>query len=312
MLPELSARLSKIIEQKKLKGKLTRDLSAVEAELEEQSSRLARLGAQLEAEKVDVEKLERTSLTALFYSVLGSRETQLEKERQELLSVQLQYQQTVHQVKSLEDERDYLNRQLRTLADVETEYDALLAEKEAYLRGSDQALARELMENAEQRADIASQHKELSEAIQAGESVLVELQQVIEALKSAERWGTWDMLGGGILSTAVKHNRIDEAREGIHELQAQISQFQRELADVRERIELKLDIGAFETFADFFFDGLIVDWVVQSRIVASLERTQDAKDLFSQAVSELKDLERKAQEKQADLLEKRRQLIERS
>jgi hypothetical protein len=312
MLPELSARLSKIIEQKRRKEKLTRDLPAVEAELEEQSSRLATLGAQLEAEKVDVEKLERTSLTALFYTVLGSREEQLEKERQELLSVQLQYQQTKHQVKFLEREQDYLNRQIATLADVETEYEALLAEKEAYLRGPDQALAKELMENAEQRADIASQVKELSEAIQAGKEVLAGLKQVMEALKSAENWGTWDLLGGGILSTAVKHNRIDKARQDIYELQAQISQFQQELADVRERIELKIDIGAFETFADFFFDGLIVDWVVQSRIVASLERTKDARDMFSQAVTELEDLKRKVQNKQSDLLEKRVQLIERS
>jgi chromosome segregation ATPase len=312
MLPELSARLSKAIEQKRRKEKLARDLSAVAAELGEQSSRLVRLGAQLESERVDVEKLEHTSLTALFYSVLGSRETQLEKERQELLSVQLQHQQTVHQVKSLERDRDYLNRQLATLADVETEYEALLAEKEAYLRESDQALAREFMENAEQRADITSQLKELSEAIQAGKDVLAGLKQVIEALKGAKNWGTWDLLGGGILSTAVKHNRIDEAREGIHALQAQISQFKRELADVRERIELKIDIGAFETFADFFFDGLIVDWVVQSRIVASLERTKEARDMFSQAAAELEDLKRKAQKKQSDLLEKRTQLIERN
>ncbi|NLC11365.1 MAG: hypothetical protein GX767_03820 [Firmicutes bacterium] len=34
--------------------------------------------------------------------------------------------------------------------------------------------------------------------------------------------------------------------------------------------EINIDIGGFTTFADFFFDGLIVDWIVQSRINDSL------------------------------------------
>jgi hypothetical protein len=29
---------------------------------------------------------------------------------------------------------------------------------------------------------------------------------------------------------------------------------------------MSLDIGGFATFADYFFDGLIADWVVQSKI----------------------------------------------
>src|SRR5687768_14708376 len=101
MLQELSERFSRIIEQKRLKEKLEHDLRAVEAEWLETSTRLASLEAQLAREKVDVQKLERISLTSLFYSVLGSREQQLEKERQELLSAQLLYQQNKAQVEYL-------------------------------------------------------------------------------------------------------------------------------------------------------------------------------------------------------------------
>ena len=115
MLPELNARLTKVVEQKRLKVKLEQDLHAVEKEYLEKSTRLETLRTQLDKEKVDVEKLERTSLTALFYSVLGSREQQLEKERQELLSAQLLYQQTKHQVDFLERESDRLLHQLEEL-----------------------------------------------------------------------------------------------------------------------------------------------------------------------------------------------------
>jgi len=256
--------------------------------------------------------LERTSLTALFYSAFGSHERQLEKERQELLSAQLHYQQTKHQVEYLEREQDYLKGQLEKLEGVEAKYEALLSEKEALLRGSNHALASELIENAEQSAILASEVKELFEALQAGRDVLSSLEGVLDSLESAKNWGTWDMFGGGFLSTSLKHNRIDQARDGIHEVQAKLSSFERELADVREQIELKIDIGEFETFADFFFDGLIVDWVVQSRIVESLERSRNAKGVLVRVIEELEPLEQNAQNKLNDLGEKRAQIIERA
>jgi uncharacterized protein YlxW (UPF0749 family) len=310
MLPELSARLSKIIEQKRPKKKLEGDLLAVEAELQEISPRLATLGAQLEKEEIDVQKLERTSLTTLFYTVLGSREGQLEKEQQELLSIQLQYQQTKHQVEYLEREQAFLNGKLEKLAGVEAEYEALLSEKEAFLRESNQAVASQLIEYAEQSANLASEVKELSEAVQAGREVSSSLEQVLDSLESAKSWGTLDLLGGGLISTAVKHSRIDDARDGIHGVQMKMSQFKRELADVSERIELKIDITEFETFADFFFDGLIFDWIVQSKIAESLERTQGAQDMISRAIEELEDLKQNAQKVQNDLQEKRAHIIE--
>jgi len=300
MLPELSARLSKTIEGMRLKKKLEGDLIAVERELQETSSRLASLGAQLEKEEIDVKKLERTSLTTLFYSALGSREEKLERERRELLSAQLKYQQMKHQVEYLEQELAYIHEQLDKLGDVEAEYESLLSEKETLLHGSDQEAASQFLAFAEQSAILVSRLKELSEAIRAGKDVLSGLEGVLDSLESAKSWGTWDMLGGGLISTVVKHNRIDRARGGIHEVQAKLSSFERELSDVGERIQLGIDIGEFETFADYFFDSLIFDWAVQSKINLSLERTRNAKDVLTGVIEELKTLEGNAQN---DLIE---------
>jgi hypothetical protein len=311
MLEELSARLTKILEQKRLKKKLEQDLLRVEEEFQDKSTRLESLSTQLEEEKVDVEKLERASLTALFYSVLGSREQQLEKERQELLSAQLLYQQTKHQVDFLLQDREYLLQQLNNLKDVDSEYESLLSEKEQLLRQSNKPVASELVGYSETIANLNSEVKEISEAIIAGNDVISGLEQVIESLGSAEGWGTWDMLGGGLISTAIKHSRIDDARMGVNDVQTKMSQFKRELADVRKNAELQIEIGELETFADFFFDNLIVDWVVQSKIVDSLEQSKALKNVIGQAVDELENQKKNAQEKINDLQEKRAQLIER-
>lgn len=312
MLQDLSARLTRIVEQKRLKKKLEQELGAVEKEFQDKSTRLESLSTQLEKEKVDVEKLERTSLTALFYSVLGSHEQQLEKERQELLSAQLLYQQTKHQAEFLKQERDSLIAQLDRLKSVDSEYELLLAEKERYLRQSNQLVAGELVGLSETTAHLNSELKEISEAIAAGNNVISGLEQVIQSLESAEGWGTWDMLGGGLISTAIKHSRIDDARMGVNDVQTKMSQFKRELADVRKNAELQIEIGELETFADFFFDNLIVDWVVQSKIVDSLEQSKALTSVIAQALEELENQKKITQSKMNDLHAKRAQLIERT
>lgn len=312
MLRDLSLRLSKAVESKGLKQRLEQDLRSVEAELQQKSAQFAALEAQLEKEKVDVEKLERTSLSALFYSVLGSREEQLEKERQELLSAQLRYRQIKRQVESLQQEQHSLRRRLGPLAGIESEYELLLAEKEVLLRGENQTVARELFELSEQMANLNAETKELTEAIAAGSDVLSSLGNVIESLENAKSWGTWDMLGGGMISTAIKHSKIDEARDAIHAVQPMMGRFQRELADVRENVDLQIDIGEFTSFADYFFDGLIVDWIVQSKIVESLERAKRAKDVVAQTVKQLDVHRVNVQNRHNNLQEKRALLIERA
>ena len=39
---------------------------------------------------------------------------------------------------------------------------------------------------------------------------------------------------------------------------------------------IRIDIGGFLTFADFFFDGIIADWLVQSKIQEARRQVADA------------------------------------
>lgn len=312
MIQELSDRLSKAIEQKRLKDKLEKDLRTVEGELREKSSRFASLGSQLDQEKIDVEKLEQIGLTYLFYSVLGSREEQLEKQRQELLSAQVSYQQTRKQVEYLEQERDRLAREVERLAGAESGYEAALSEKERFLQQSDQNVSRELLAFSEELANLHSELKEIEEAILAGESVLPDLDQAISSLGSAEDWGLWDMFGGGLISGMVKHSHIDEAHDNVNRAQEKISHFKRELADVQRETDIQINIGGLATFADFFLDGLIADWIIQSKIEDSLAQVNHAKNTIVQAIRNLEMLREDSQAKINDRAEKRALLIERT
>jgi phage shock protein A len=80
---------------------------------------------------------------------------------------------------------------------------------------------------------------------------------------------------------------VDDAREQVAAVQAHMNRFQRELADVQRNADLSVQISDFDRFADFILDGLIFDWVVQAKIVDSLQRCKQTKTALQEVLSEL-------------------------
>lgn len=114
---------------------------------------------------------------------------------------------------------------------------------------------------------------EVREAREAGVRALNSLRLAQRYLKKAGNWGIVDILGGGVISSLIKHSRISEAQACVQQAEADLDTFRRELADIRVP---DLQIGGFLTFADFFFDGLLSDLLVQSRIREAIRRLDDA------------------------------------
>ena len=133
--------------------------------------------------------------------------------------------------------------------------------------------------------------REINEARMAGREALSALERAGEELHSAKNWGIWDMLGGGFLSTMVKHSKIDDASELMELAQSKLQRFQKELMDVQVPARFRVEIGNFLTFADFFFDGLIADWMVQSRIGEAQEQVEEAIRRVREALRILDDME---------------------
>ena len=52
--------------------------------------------------------------------------------------------------------------------------------------------------------------------------------------------------------------------------------FSRELNDLNMACNLNINTGDFLSFADYFFDGFVVDWVVQDRINNAKRQVEEA------------------------------------
>lgn len=130
--------------------------------------------------------------------------------------------------------------------------------------------------------------KEMNEAIQAGERALYSLKNAEEKLNSAGNWGIFDMFGGGLFSTIIKRSKMDDAQNLMETAKADLMIFQKELKDINIPLNLRVEVGSFLSFADFFFDGFVADYLVQSKITDAKSQVSDAIYRVEQLLRELK------------------------
>jgi len=298
-MDELFQLKEKTEEKKRLESQLNKAIQ----ELNELNSESLQLRSQLKKELHDVEQLEGTGMTALFYSFLGNKVEKLQKERQEYISAKLKYENGEYGIRHLEIEIERIKDKIAELGNPETKYKYLLDAKSSRLKEKEDKKFIEY----ESLIETYLLHKnEVNEAIKAGEMALTGLRLAIQTLRKAQNCGTFDMLGGGIIATAVKHSNIDEAKSFILDVQVWLKKFKRELSDVpfADSEELAVQLDSFSTFADYFFDNLIFDWVVQSKINRSLEGCETIYSQVLEMVTQLRitdiDVTQKYKETKAD------------
>lgn len=131
--------------------------------------------------------------------------------------------------------------------------------------------------------------KEIREAIVAGERALNSLYEAQDKLNSARGWGMFDLFGGGLLADMMKHGKMNDASRCMEDTKCHLKAFQKELKDVHLSLDLRMEISSFLSFADFFFDGLVADYLVQSKIMAAKEQVEDAIVMVTNVLNTLKD-----------------------
>ena len=135
---------------------------------------------------------------------------------------------------------------------------------------------------------MINQQKEIDEAIIAGEKALSSLAAAEKSLSSAKNWGIVDLLGGGMLTTFVKRSRMREASDYLAEAQENLRVFRSELSDVEQLDGSLLTGNDFLTFADYFFDGFVADFLVQSRIQETRRKIEQTSSAIREILTRLK------------------------
>ena len=308
-MTQLDTQLKSTLEQFREMEKVNKHLEQLNTRLSGEYKNLEKLTKVLEKEQADVEKLEKMSLKGIFYKVLGSKEEQLEKERQEYLQASLKYNELIKSVDLLEFERKVLEEKSSKFVGIEDRLQNLMKKRERHLMNSNSALGRKLLHVLKQIEAIQKTGYQIDQAMDAGAKCIGILAEIAGYLRNARNWGNWDMAGRrkGHMTSYIKHSNIDKARRRISQAQNLLWRFEEELNDVYDttNLDLRINIDSFNSFIDIFFDNLISDWIIQKRIRNSHNNIVSVHDKVTRIVQNLK-TRRKQDEARAEALEDER------
>ena len=308
-LNEINRELKELNEALARQGRMEAQWKDLQDQRAERDRRVMETGRVFRKEQDDVDRLEKGGLRALLLSLTGDREVRLSQERREELAARLQYDQARRDAEDLEERIRDLLQEREELRAVRTRLEALLGEKAERLKELGGTGGTRLAELDRALDALAAQRREVGEALHAGRQAEQALSGVLDSLDSAESWGTWDMLGGGLFTTMAKHGHIDDARAGIDHAQRALSRFRTELADVRDMELPQVQIGEFATFADYFFDGFFMDWMVQSKIQDAQEGVSEVHVRVLNALRNLEQMDQELAGRQAGLESERKELL---
>lgn len=284
-------KLNELYEKAAQKDKIDRQLSMLKQQKGALNRKEMDLRVKMRLEQADIEKLKKFSVSNAWERLIGCIDEKIEKEEAEALEATLRYEELCKEISDIESDIAALEKEQREVADADKAYDKLFREMMAAARSSGGPEAEKVIMLEEKVAAAESLCREIRQAIGAGKGALLTARQVSANLDSAKKWGTADMLGGGIITTAMKHEKINSAQADMSTLQSQIRRFRSELADVRLSVEINVKLDQFTSFADYFFDGLLVDGYIQGGISKSQNQVSNIRSQISSAVSRLEHME---------------------
>ena len=238
-------------------------------------------------EKDDVNRLEGHSLAAFFYELIGKMDEKLDKERKEAYVAKLKYDVAARELAVVDKEIEFRQAELNQLLGCEQRYEVALQAKLEIIKSAGCKDDLDIFKTEEHITYINNQKKEILEALDVGQIVSDSTNSILSSLDSAEGWGTWDLIGGGLLSNLEKHSHLDEAQRQIERLQKELRHFKTELADVTINADIQVNIDGFLRFADYIFDGIFADWAVLDKINQSQTQMMNIKVQIEEVIEHL-------------------------
>ena len=310
LLLEIQAELAKYRSLEKANKRVL----SLQDEKKELEVELNALENKIEKEYKDYERLSGKSIKGLFYSVLGNKEKQLEKERQEYLQLTMKYEEVKESLGMITFEIDVLLKKTKEFELTGTKLEDLKNRRQEQLLRYNSHEAAELRRIVDRQDSLTILSIDVEEALMVSRELQQSINQMIHFLRTARSWGRWDSAGGrGRIYKYNKNSNIDKAKQVSHRIQHLLDQFEREVQDVYphfDGIQVNFDLDRFGGFVEMFFDNLISDWIVQQRIVNTLNLAKSLMDRVVRTSQSLEVEHKKSKEEMAQLEDRRHAILE--
>lgn len=231
--------------------------------------------AALGDERADVERLESLSMGRVIAALAGRRESDLARERAEAQAAELVLAEARGRLRDAEEQVAQVRSELQALGDVAAQERAARELRERALRAVPGETGDRLTQVARASGELESRLREYDEALTAARAAHGALSAAADRLGRASDWASWDTFGGGgLLTDAMKYQRIDEATARLRDADRALVALARELSDVEVSPVARLEVPELTRAMDVWFDNILSDWGVRSRVRDALARVQ--------------------------------------
>lgn len=294
--------------------KLRKKQATIEIQIKHAEVDIEKYEQDLKIARKKLNKLESFSFVNLFRTWTGKKQELLEQRMDviaakelKLIETQLMYEDlkddlvdTIYKINAINE--PYLVDQVKQLEN----------EIQIYYMTNNPEIATKLNENNEQQYLVQQLLTEIHEAIAAGKEAQRKLTEAAQALHKAKNYSTWDtFLGGGLIATALKHDKLDKSNSFLHSAQIALQRFQNELLDIQEMKHgtLEIDTDGFVKFADYFFDDIFSEWSIHSKISTAIDQITRVLDDVSNTLLELNRKLAVAEQKKVELFEEKDKML---
>lgn len=247
--------------------RLTERIAAMDDELSDCRREITRLRAQLRVEEADVVQWSRAGFGPFALWLIGRLDERREREQHEAEEASVRLADQADHAERVRVALEAAHHELRSTQALATVDDARALVR-SLLHDFLPDEADELDRAERSHARTATDLRETEEAMMACEHAIDCCEATLAPLASAARWGTWDMWGGGMIASSIKHSRIDDGLAHLQRLNMALARLRREASDVRLPVEVPrgLEAGSGARTLDLWFDNIFSDWNMQDRI----------------------------------------------
>lgn len=272
-LEEVNLQIKTIKERQKQHDILKRQIQSTNYDLEKKKQERNDFKQILLKEQKDVELLTSFSMKNLFTTIFKNKDEELSREQRELLDAKMHMEHIDAEINSLIDERNHYINKENDYIDEGLTIQKLLVAKEDYIKKNFPQYLKKFRE-IDISVEMAQEMMiEIDEAITVGHNALQSLNSARKTLKSAQNWGAWDIMGGGIISHVNKHENIRTANHRISTAKRILNRYNKELRDIHFDTNVsQVYISDMDHTMDFWFDNIFTDMAIQNKIRDGLYR----------------------------------------
>lgn len=274
---QLQTEQENIYLQLKKLNKLQLKDKTLEGQIEKSEHEIKVYTEQLNRIKEKLEHLESFSFINLYRNLTGKQDEIQEEETGKAAALELKINEAKLMKQDLLKDLQNIKQELNQFNEeqLKRQLEMIILKKESWIKENQPEKAQQLQQLEESELHCKNLLIEIEEAKSAGEEALNQLYNALDSLQTASSYSTWDtFLGGGLLATYLKHEKLDESESKIHNAQIALQRFKNELLDIEELDAKNLEVttDGFVKFADYFFDDIFSAWSIHSKISSSKEQ----------------------------------------